>query len=85
MTTCSNLTASTHTSSPSGTEMATGLRTIESVEMTDWDMYVEVLKDGRHSLPRLTPQCLHRPEVYPGIGEAPAARATPSSSIIPSR
>lgn len=29
---------------------------LRSIEMTDWDMYVEVLPDGRHSLPRLTPR-----------------------------
>jgi hypothetical protein len=29
---------------------------LRSVEMTDWDMYVEVLPNGKHSLPRLTPK-----------------------------
>jgi hypothetical protein len=28
---------------------------LDSIEMTDWDMYLEV-RDGKHSLPRLTPR-----------------------------
>jgi hypothetical protein len=29
---------------------------LRSVEMTDWNMYVEVLPNGKHSLPKLTPK-----------------------------
>ena len=29
---------------------------LRSIEMTDWRMYLEVLPDGRHTLPRLTPR-----------------------------
>ena len=28
----------------------------DAIEMVDWDMYVETLADGRHNLPRLTPE-----------------------------
>lgn len=29
---------------------------LRSIEMTDWNMYVEVVKGGKHSLPKLTPK-----------------------------
>jgi hypothetical protein len=29
---------------------------LRSIEMTDWNMYIEVLEDGRSGLPRLTPR-----------------------------
>jgi hypothetical protein len=29
---------------------------IDSVHMTDWDMTIEIFRDGRHSLPRLAPE-----------------------------
>jgi hypothetical protein len=30
--------------------------TVESVEMTDWDMYVETFAGGRHNFPKVTPR-----------------------------
>jgi hypothetical protein len=35
--------------------IVTGDLVIDSVRMTDWDMTIEVFRDGRHSLPRLAP------------------------------
>jgi len=36
--------------------VVTGELIVESVHMTDWDMVLEVFRDGRHSLPKLTPE-----------------------------
>lgn len=38
----------------------TGELIVESVHMTDWDMVIEVFRDGKHTMPTLTPE--RRPE-----------------------
>ena len=38
----------------------TGELIVDSVHMTDWDMVIEVFRDGKHSMPKLTPE--RRPE-----------------------
>jgi hypothetical protein len=36
----------------------------DSVEMTDWQMYVETFSDGRHNLPRFTPETPRGPSAW---------------------
>ena len=36
----------------------------DSVEMTDWDMYVETLADGRHNMPRFTSETPREPGAW---------------------
>ena len=36
----------------------------DSVEMSDWDMYVETFPDGRHNMPRFTPETPPEPSAW---------------------